>query len=120
MLERLSGVEQVATATGQNQTPVMITGHASDLTLPPLEPGWQAVPVVENAMVLGPADAVDRALQRMAKDDPPGEMMRLAIARQANNEFWAIGFAGTASPASATTKVQGFSVEVSIHQPGSQ
>jgi hypothetical protein len=41
-------------------------------------------------------------------------MMRLAMARQANNEFWAIGFAGTPGPATATAKVQGFSVEVSV------
>ena len=116
MLERLSGVEQVAISSGQNQTVVMITGRANDLTLPPLEPGWKAAPILENAMLIGPADAVDRALQRMAKADAPGEMMRLAIARQANNEFWAIGFAGTASPATASTKVQGFSVEVSIRE----
>jgi hypothetical protein len=114
MLERLSGVEQVAISSGQNQTVLMVTGRASDSTLPPLEPGWKATPVVGNAVLIGQAEAVDQAIQRMAKDDPPSQLMRLAMRRQAGNEFWAIGFAGLAGPQAEGTKVKGFSMGVSI------
>lgn len=114
IVERLSGVEQVAISIGQNQTVVMITGRENDSTLPVLEPGWKATPVLGNAMVVGPADAVDKAVQRLTKDDPPGEMMRLAMKHQADNELWAVGFAGLAGPKAESTKVKAFSMEVSI------
>jgi len=114
MLERLSGVEQVAIASGKNQTILMVTGRASDSILPPLESGWKATPVAGNAVLIGQAEAVDQAVQRMAKDDPPNELMRLAMRRQAGNEFWAVGFAGLAGPEAEGTKVKGFSMGVSI------
>jgi len=72
------------------------------------------MPVVGNALLIGQAEAVDQAVLRLGKDDPPGEMMRMAMRRQANNEFWALGFAGQAGPEAGTTKVQGFSWELSL------
>jgi hypothetical protein len=114
IVERLSGVEQVAISASQNQTVIMVTGRESDSTLPPLEPGWKATPVGGNAILVGQVEAVDQALQRLTKDDPPGEMMRLAMKRQADNEFWTIGFAGLASRQTESTKVKGFSLEVCI------
>ncbi len=112
VLDRMSGVEQVGISVGPNHTIVMITGRGSDSTLPPLEPGWKATPVVGNALLVGQADAVDQAVQRLAKDDPPGEMMRVAMKRQAINEFWAIGFAAGLDAEHA--KVKSFSMQLLI------
>jgi len=114
IVERLSGVEQVAISASQNQTVIMVTGRESDSTLPPIEPGWKATPVAGNAILVGQAEAVDQAIQRLAKNDPPGEMMRLAMKRQARNDFWTIGFAGLASRQTDSTKVKAFSLEVGI------
>lgn len=114
ILERLSGVEQVGISVGQGQTVVMVTGRESDSTSAPLEPGWKAAPVYGNALLIGPAEAVDQAVQRLAKDDPPGDMMRLAMRRQANNEFWALGFPGQPGPEAGSTKVQSFSLELAL------
>jgi hypothetical protein len=114
ILERLAGVEQVAISAGQNQIVVMVTGRASDSTLPPLEPGWKSAAAAGNAILVGQADAVDQAVQRLAKDNPPAEMMRLAMRRQAGNDFWAVGFAGLVSPRAEIAKVKGFSVAVWI------
>jgi hypothetical protein len=113
--ERLAGVEQVAISVGQNQTVVMITGRGSDSTLPPLEVGWKAVPVVGNAILVGYAAAVDQAVQRLTKDDPPSDMMRLAMKRQANSEFWAVAFGGLAHQDPGFTKVKDFSLEVLVN-----
>lgn len=114
MLDRLSGVEQVAISAGQSQTIVMVTGRESDLMVPPLDPGWKATEVAGNALLIGQADAVDQATQRLAKDDPPSVMMRLAMKRQADNEFWAIGFSGPAGQEANSTKVKGLSIQLSI------
>ena len=114
IIERLSGVEQVAISASQNQTVIMVTGRENDSTLPPLEAGWKATPVAGNAILIGQAEAVDQAIQRLTKDDPPSEMMRLAMKRQADNEFWTVGFAGLASRQTESTKVKGFSLEVCI------
>jgi hypothetical protein len=40
--------------------------------------------------------------------------MRLAMKRQARNDFWTIGFAGLASRQTDSTKVKAFSLEVGI------
>lgn len=114
LLERLSGVEQIGISVSQNQTVVMLTGRESDSTIPPLQPGWKAIPVAGNAVVIGVAEAADQAVQRLAKDDLPGEMMRMAMRRQANNEFWALGFAAQSGAEAASAKVQGFSWELSL------
>jgi len=114
IIERLSGVEQVAISASQNQTVIMITGRDSDSTLPLLDPGWKSSPVAGNAILLGQAEAVDQAIQRLAKGDPPGDMMRLAMKRQAGSDFWTIGFAGLASRQDESTKVKAFSLEVGI------
>jgi hypothetical protein len=105
LIERLSGVEQVGISAGQNQTVVMITGRGNESIVPPLEPGWKATPVAGNALLVGQADAVDQAVQRLPQDVPPSEMMRMAMKRQSDNEFWAVGFA---------QPVKGFSLEVWI------
>lgn len=61
------------------------------------------MPLLGNAILVGQAEAVDQAILRLTKDDPPGEMMRLAMKRQA----------GLASR-TESMKVKAFSLEVGI------
>jgi hypothetical protein len=113
LTESLSIIEQVAISIKQNQTLVMVTGRGADSIPPQLEAGWKAVAVVENALVIGPAYAVDQAVRRMSLDNPPSDSMRLAMRRQAVTEFWA--FATAAShPTGAPLK--GFSLDVWIDE----
>jgi hypothetical protein len=111
---RLSSVNQVALSVRDNRMVVMITGRVTDSTLPALEAGWKAVPVMGNAMLVGNAEAVDQAVQRMAMDVPPADLTRLAEERQANSEFWAVGSARLAGPQAVSAGVKRFSLTVSI------
>jgi hypothetical protein len=45
-------------------------------------------------MLIGHADAVDQATQRIAMKAPLTELTQAAQARQATSEFWAIGSPG--------------------------
>jgi hypothetical protein len=85
----LCGADKIALSLRENQIVMMVTGRAPDSILPTLEAGWKAVTVPGNALLLGHAEAVDRAAQRIAMEGPPAEL-------QANSEFWAAGPAGLA------------------------
>ncbi len=114
VLERLSGVDQVAISVREDQTVVMFTGRGSDSTLPALEPGWEAVPVVGNAVLVGRAEAVKNAVERMTMDVAPNEMMRFATRRQALSEFWAVATPGSAGPPAGSPKVKRSLLTVSV------
>jgi len=111
LIESLSGVDQMAISIKDNQTLLMVTGRGADSIPPPLEAGWKAVAVVENALVIGPSDAVDQAVRRMSLDNPPSDSMRLAMRRQAMTDFWA--FAPAASHSTSAT-LKRFSLDVWI------
>jgi hypothetical protein len=111
LIESLSGMDQVAISIKQNQTLLMVTGRGADSIPPPLEAGWKAVAVVENALVMGPSDAVDQAVRRMSLDNPPSDSMRQAMRRQAMTEFWA--FAPAAFHSTSAT-LKRFSLDVWI------
>jgi hypothetical protein len=91
LFENLSNVDQVAVSIRENETLIMATGRKSDTILPQLDPDWKVVPVARAAIVIGPAAAVDQALQRMAADVPPTESMRWMMKRQASTDFWRSG-----------------------------
>jgi hypothetical protein len=88
ILESLSNVDQVAISIREKETLIMATSRKADTILPPLDPDWKAVPVARTAVVMGPAAAVDQALQRMAAEVPPTESMRWMMKRQAATDFW--------------------------------
>jgi hypothetical protein len=106
IFEGLSRVNQAALSVHDNHIVVMVTGRLTDSTLPALEAGWKAVPVIGNAMLLGHTEAVDRAVQRIAKDGPPAELTSLAEELHANSELWAIG------PASEGVKRSSLTVSI--------
>jgi hypothetical protein len=114
IFEGLSGADQVALSVRDNRIVVMVTGRMTDSTLPALEPGWKAVPVLGNATLIGHADAVDQAVQRIAMDGPPAELTRLAKDRQANSDFWAAGSTTFAGPQAVSAGAKRFSLTVSM------
>ena len=114
IFDGLSGVEQVALSVRDKRIVVMVTGGVKDLTLPALEAGLKVAPVSGNAMLVGHADAVDLAIQRMAMKGPPAELTRWARERQANSEFWAVGPAGLVGPQAVSAGVKRFSLAASI------
>ena len=65
-------------------------------------------------MLVGHADAVDQATQRIAMKAPPSELARLAEERQASSEFWAIASARLVGPQAVSAGVKRFSLTVSI------
>jgi hypothetical protein len=114
IFDGLSGVDQVALSARGNRVVVMVTGSVADSTFPAPEAGFKALPVSGNAMLVGHADAVDQAAQRIAMKVPPAELTRLAEERQASSEFWAIGAPGLVGQQAVSAGVKRFSLTVSI------
>ena len=114
ILDNLSGVGQVAFSVHGKQAVVMVTGGSTDLTSSLYEPGLKAVPLNGNAMLVGHADAVDRASRRMELKLPLGDLPKAAAELQSANEFWAIGSAGFAGPQAVSAGVRRVLVAISI------
>ena len=114
IFDGLSGVEQIALSMRDNRIVVMVTGRVSDSTLPALGAGLKTAPLSGNAMLVGHADAVDEAVQRIAMKAPPTALTRMAEERQAGSEFWAIGSAGVVGPPAVSAGVERFSMTVSV------
>jgi hypothetical protein len=87
IFDAFTSVDQVALSIHGNQTLIMVAGCSRESTVPALEAGWKAVPN-GNAMLIGPAEAVDQAAQRIAADGPLLELARLAGKRQSNGDIW--------------------------------
>jgi len=111
-LEGLSGVHQVAISTRDSRIVAMMTG-ISVSALPALEAGWKAAPVSGDMILVGHADAVDQALQRIATNSPLSESTRLAQERQLNSEFWAVGSGRFVGPPADSTGLQRFALAFS-------
>ncbi len=113
VFKRLCGMDQVALSVRDNKIVAMVTG-VSGATLPVMEAGWKAVPVSQSAMLIGHADAVDQAIQRMAVKGPTSELTRAAEQRQAHSEFWAVGSEGFVGPQAVSARVKRFSLAFSL------
>lgn len=114
IFDGLSGVDQVAFSVRNNRIVALITGSVATSTLLAPQADLKAVPISGSGLLLGHADAVDQAIQRMAIKSPPTELMRLAQERQASSEFWAIGSAGLMGPQAVSAGVKRFSLTVWI------
>ena len=112
-LDGLSGVREVAISTRDNRIVAMITGISAS-TLPTLEAAWKAVQVSANVVLVGYADAVDQAVQRIAMNGALSESTRLAQEQQLNSEFWAVGSGRFLGPQAESTTLQRFSLALSI------
>ena len=112
-LDGLAGVHQVAISTHDNRIVALITG-VSVSALPALEAGWKSVPVSADMILVGHADAVDQAVQRIASNGPLSDSTRLAQERQFNSEFWAVGSSRFVGPQAESSTLQRFSLALSI------
>jgi hypothetical protein len=114
IFDGLAGVDQIAISVRGNRVVAMVTGSVADSTLPALEAALKIAPVSAGAMLVGHADAVDQAIQRIAMKGPSTESMRSAEARQASSEFWATGSAGLVGSQAASAGMKRFSLTVWI------
>src|SRR5579884_591379 len=105
-LAALSRVDQVAISVSGQQKLILVTGPAADPDSVHLAPGVKAVAVSGSAILIGPADAADRAVQRIRlplSDDaalPVGKQM------QDRSDLWAIGPAALAGPQAVAAGVE--------------
>jgi hypothetical protein len=109
----LSSVSQVAISIRENKILILATGRTADSILPAPEAGWKAVPLGGTTMI-GHADAVDQALQRLATDNPLGELAGTALQRTGDSEFWAVWSAKLASPEAVSAGVKRFALTASM------
>ncbi len=89
-LDGLSGIGQVALSVRDGRILALVSG-ASVADLPPLEPGWKTAPVSGTAILVGSAQDVDSAVQRIAANGPLSELTRLSQETQIDGDFWAAG-----------------------------
>lgn len=110
----LSGVDRVALSVREDRIVLLVTGRTPDSILLAPEAGWKAVSLAGNAILIGRADAVDQAVQRLSMASPLGELAGMAFQRQADSDFWAVGSAKLAGPEAVTAGVKLFSLTASI------
>ena len=110
----LSSVNQVAISIRENKILILATGRAPDSILPASEAGWKAVPLWGTTLMIGHADAVDQALQRLAADNPLGDLAVTALKRTGDSEFWAVWSAKLASPEAVSAGVKRFVLTASM------
>ncbi len=115
IFDGLAGVDNVAVASRDSGALLLVTRHGSDPALPTLGPGYKAVPVSGNAMLAGTADAVDRAVQRIAFKSEPAQLTRMAQGRE-SSEFWAVGPPELIGPEAVGAGVKQFSLALSIRE----
>jgi hypothetical protein len=77
-LRALGQVRHVAISLHDQEIVIMVAGLRADATAPVVAQGWKAVPVVGNSLLVGHAEAVGRALQRIEEDGPPAELTHAA------------------------------------------
>ena len=110
----LSGVGQVALSVREDRIVLMVTGRAPDSILPAPEAGWKATSLSGNAILIGNSDAVDQAVQRVSTASPLAELALMALERQADSEFWAVGSAKLAGREAIMAGVKRFSLMASM------
>jgi len=110
----LSGVAQVALSVRGDRMVLMVLGRAPDSILPAPEAGWKTVTLDGNAMLIGQTDAVDQAAQRILMSSPLGELADIALQRQTDGDFWAVGATKLAGQAAVTAGIKRFSLTASM------
>lgn len=109
----LSGVSRLALSIRDGRTVMLITGPATDGVPAALENGWKSTPIIGGGLLLGDADAVDQAAQRMAFDFPPSEITRLARQHDAA-DFVAIGSARRMGPEAVAAGMKRFAIAATM------
>ena len=113
LVDGLSRVQQIAFYVRDSRTVLMAGGSAWNAAHA-LPPGWKAVPVLGNAILIGDSDAVVQAIQRIEKQGPLQELPGLARQKQAAGDFFAIETARVFGAEAAAAGVKRFSLAASI------
>jgi len=111
ILSGLSQVDQIAISVRNDRAAMMITGPVADLPASGIEPGMKAV-AYPGAMLVGHADAVDQAAQRITAKGPSAELTALAQQLQGGCEFWAVGSASAMGPQAGSLGLKRFTLAV--------
>jgi hypothetical protein len=114
IFDGLSDVDQVAVSVRGNRMIAIITGRVTEAALPAPEAGLKVLPLSGDAMLIGPPDLVDQAMQRINMKVMPTEWTHMAEERQASSEFWAIGSPMLAGPQAISAGLKRFYLTVSI------
>jgi len=117
-LDGLGGVELVVLSIRGEKILGLLISEKKDAGTPALEPGWKIAPVTDYARLIGPAEAVDQAVERLAKEDPPAELSRMAAGLPLDSEFWAVGSAAFLGPQPMGATVRRFSLTISLPEQG--
>lgn len=104
----LSGVNQVALSVRGDKLLLMVTGRPAESILPAPKAGWKAVPLGTSAVLMGNADAVDQASQRLTMDSALGDLPSAAQQRPGDSEFWTAGSAKLAGQEAVSAGVKRF------------
>jgi len=110
----LSAVDHVALSVRDNRIVLMVTGRSRDSILLAPETGWKAAPLEGSAVLIGHADAVDQAVQRIGNPTPLGELASLARQRPMDGDFWTVGSARLAGQEAVKAGVKRFSLTAAI------
>jgi len=109
-LDGLSRVDQIALSVRGNRILALVTGAV--LVTP--ESALKLVSVTANTMLIGHPDAVDEALQRLARKAPLSELLRSAEDRQSKSDFWVFASPGFLESQSLTAGVKRFDLTLSV------
>jgi hypothetical protein len=114
IFDGLAGIDQAALSIHDDRIVFMLAGRVADSTFTGLGQSWKATQISESAILVGHADAVDQALQRLAIKTQPAAFARLAAERQADSDLWAVGSSALVAPQAVSAGAKRFSLAVSI------
>lgn len=110
----LSAVDQAAVSLHGDRVVFLLTGSVTESSFPILPAGWRTAPVVSGGLLVGHAEAVDRARQRIGTNSAASELASLGEQLQANADFWAAGSALLAGPQASSAGVKRFQLAASL------
>ena len=70
----LSSIKQVAISARQTTIVILVKGRPAEAILPAVENGWKARPLSQDSLLIGHADAVEQAYQRLLSDIELGDL----------------------------------------------
>ena len=103
LFEGLGDLDHVALSIRKGKVVAFLAGRVTNTTMPASALGLKAEQVSTNSMLVGHADSVDQAMQRMASATPISAMALTAARIRQGVPFWAVG-----SPASVWSDASGF------------
>ena len=118
ILDRLADAEQVGISLHNNKVVVMLTGPVAEQALTVPEPGLKTVPLNNGTILMGHADAVDWAVQRVNWKGQLSPLLQSGVEqRQASAELWVIGGPAAGGPAAVRAGIRQIALTVWVRDP---